>query len=292
MKKKGIIRLCIYLLFYFSITVLLFVIVEKTPLNTANLNLVERRIETPIKLFFNGHFGVFFNLMYVGSVSWIIIPLSIFYFIKNRNNFRFIVPFGIFLFLCISLIGFKGYFNERYQLTVLLVVLLLISFLLFKILDVRNFRFSLLFLVVLSVASFSYYFKTNFYPKFISKTTKNYTSFGSVPLKKDLNIHIRDSLSRFIFVVDNIPKFYYENKRVKGYYYTSTTDILFLPNKKKRLLKDAKSSFVFLKDSLHVKYFLTSTKKQEFNDEFKKYLHLNFKAILKDENGVLLFEMK
>jgi hypothetical protein len=89
-----------------------------------DVNLIHRRIETPIKFWMNGYLGHFFNFKYLGNINWLLLPLSLFAFLKlNYFNQEWKKSFAVAYLLALVLISVKGYFNARYQLTLLPITL-------------------------------------------------------------------------------------------------------------------------------------------------------------------------
>ena len=290
MFERKSVNLYLYILLYIFGSILLFILAEKSPSIGDNSNLIERRIESPVKLFFNGYLGVFGNVMYVGIVSWLFIPLCGLFYFKNRTIARSQFTLIIFIFLCVFLIALKGYFNERYQLTTLPVILMLCIYFIVNTVSLKFRTIILFFHLAFTLIAFSFYFKTNFYKKFISNEPTVISIQDGIPLVTDLIKYSGDSLSNYVFIVDNVPEFYYQNQNVKGYYYSSLTDVLFLPIQKRKLIPLDNILANKLFDSLKVDFFLTTIKSFENNPEFVKFIKVYFKVISKDENGMLLLK--
>ena len=276
------------------VDLLLYNFIEQTPALFSDPNLIERRIDTPIKLFLNGYFGVFFNFMYSGNILWVFLPIASIYFLKADELKYEKWPFFIFLIFSFFLIAFKGYFNERYQLTLVPFFLLILFLGLYKVVEIRLFNYLMSFFLVLSILNFGWYFYTNFYSKHIQKekivNTSKYLNAIEI---FDLTTYIKDSLPDALFLVNNIPDFYYETSDIKGYYYSSDHDILYLSDKKKQILSD--SGFVVgrqMIDSLNIQYVYTTIKKNFYKPQFEKFLLKNSDLILKDYEGRLLFKIK
>jgi len=117
-----------------------------------DVNLIHRRIETPIKFWMNGYLGHFFNFKYLGNINWLLLPLSLFAFLKlNYFNQEWKKSFAVAYLLALVLISVKGYFNARYQLTLLPITLSALLYFLWLYLehqDLQTFKKFVLMLIM------------------------------------------------------------------------------------------------------------------------------------------------
>jgi len=114
---------------------------------STDINLILRRIETPYKAWLNGYLGFFFNVKFVGILNWMVIPLGIFYLRKKSLVLNAPLK-ATLLAICftILLIGIKGFFNSRYQLTLYPAASIIIIFLLFEV--IRDYFFEYLVFII------------------------------------------------------------------------------------------------------------------------------------------------
>ena len=77
-----------------------------------------RGIGTNIELLLNGYFGIFFRYKMFGTFSWIGVPLLIYFILKIRGKERWEIAIFVAISGAIAVIGFQGFMNYRYQLTV------------------------------------------------------------------------------------------------------------------------------------------------------------------------------
>jgi hypothetical protein len=111
--NKKIIFICLY-----GVVGFVLYFIQFTKPEHFDINMAYRRIDTIPKLFFNGYFGFFFNVKNIGLLNWLLLPLSFYYLLKNRQNIkREDMIFYFTLLLILALICVKGFFNSRYQFT-------------------------------------------------------------------------------------------------------------------------------------------------------------------------------
>jgi hypothetical protein len=132
-----------WLVFYTALLIIIISIINyfqiQSDESVSDINLIYRRIETPIKLWLNGYLGHFFNFKYLGNINWLFIPLSLYVVFKfkyldtNWKKTLFVV-----YFLSLLLISLKGYFNARYQLTLLPITTALVFIFIWIILEHNN----------------------------------------------------------------------------------------------------------------------------------------------------------
>jgi len=120
-----------------------------------DINLIYRRIETPSKFLLNGYLGHFFNFKYLGNLNWLFIPLALYATLKLKyfnENWKKAVALAYLLSLL--LISLKGYFNSRYQLTLLTITLpstLFFIWLYLKENQLLNYKFRVFFFLLFLV---------------------------------------------------------------------------------------------------------------------------------------------
>jgi hypothetical protein len=106
------------------VDVLVYYITGQKDLN-ADPNLQDRNIETAGKLWLNGYLGTLFHFRFLGNINWLILPLAWIYR-KQILASRVLLCLSAFMVLSLILIGLKGYFNPRYQFTLLPLIVMII----------------------------------------------------------------------------------------------------------------------------------------------------------------------
>jgi hypothetical protein len=76
-----------------------------------------RAIETPVKLWLNGYLGLFFRTKMFGFLSWLMIPILIYFLFTMKNKKQWQRALFLVYFLSVILVAIKGYRNYRYALT-------------------------------------------------------------------------------------------------------------------------------------------------------------------------------
>ena len=113
-----------YLIIGILFLVVLYSIQTKIDESVKDVNLIYRRIETPTKFLLNGYLGHFFNFKYLGVLNWLIIPFGIYAVFKlHFLDTKWKKALALSYILILILISVKGYFNSRYQLTLMPITL-------------------------------------------------------------------------------------------------------------------------------------------------------------------------
>ncbi len=247
---------------------------------STNLDFINRGIEGNFKLITNGYFGVFFYIKYFGLFSWLILPIGIYYARKSKFNLLLFV-----LFIIIALIiGFLGYINFRYAYTIALPIQFLIVYFLFDnhFFDDKKFTVAFVFLYFIH---FLFFVSIDMVPKYFNRV-----KFKSKAIIKEKNIFefIEDSTKKeSVFLVNNIPQFYYYTNRF-GYFYWCKNDELFLKDKKAKLFNSSNLSSIHenLKQ-LKINYIFSDTLFDKYSATFNHYLKTYTTPVYKQEKWVV-----
>ena len=108
------------ILFFAGIILAIYIAMRQNP------SLDSREITPSINLIFNGYLGAFFRFRIFPLVTFFVLPLGVLYFKERKINYEIIVILSCLL-LSMILIGYRGYYNYRYQLTLVPVILILAS---------------------------------------------------------------------------------------------------------------------------------------------------------------------
>jgi hypothetical protein len=114
-KKPLVVLTGLTILFLMVSHVISWVLMREVP--GADFNMVYRQIETTDKLIFNGFLAHFFRFKTFGIINLLIIP----FLVRDLLRYRKLVQWQkAFLFIYVSVlivVGLKGFFNQRYTLT-------------------------------------------------------------------------------------------------------------------------------------------------------------------------------
>lgn len=260
----------------------------------ADTNLAARNIETPAKLLLNGYLGTLFGFRYLGSINWLVLPLGVLYCIVVRPKLtKAVKAFVLFLLLAFILIALKGYFNPRYQMTLLPIFIFLVFYLNWDFYE----KLKQPLLKYLSTGILVLFVLFNFYQEV----------FGSM-YKKKLNAVMQtqeeliqqdaesenytENLLTFIdsmdtesyFLVNNLPDFFYATSQ-KGRYYWCGDDLCYTSEGKRPIFSDRTSAqaATFLVDTLHCRFVYTIIHYSKYNSDFDDFIEHHCKLVMRDE---------
>lgn len=267
----------------------------------ADANLVARNIETTAKLILNGYLGALFGFKFLGNVSWLIIPFFVIYLILIKPIFNASQKTFIILFiLAFGLIAIKGFFNPRYQLTLLPILIYLVFYLnwsIFEHLNQKVLRYVSSFFLLLFIF-FNFYievFGARFQKKLqtVIKTediTTN-TFLNDSLYVEDVLVYIENMETDDYFLINNLPDFYYYTNK-KGHYYWCGDDYFYSATGKVNLfnLQSEEDAKKFL-EKINCSYIYTYKPYTNYNNFFDTFIEKNCKLLVHDELK-LLYEIK
>ncbi len=305
----------------FSIPFLLLIyrLINQTVPN-ADKNLQAREIETPVKLWLNGYLGAFFSFNYLGNINWFLIlllPLYVFYVKQQENKYSIFYPINkillMFFFMSFILISLKGFFNHRYQFTLLPFLIFFVFYLhwLLTSLDtsISKWKFSFaIFLVVLVLLNFLNQmfgdrFNEKLYKTFNIGIKKSFNTSSIAQNEYQFNFekacHVNNVLhyinylktTRY-FLVNNLPDFYYRTDK-KGYYYWCEDDAFYSEHGIKNLMNSDNMNDIKTKllKQMNCKYIYTYKIYFNYSEVFDKFVLNNCKLIAYDDDYRMLFEI-
>lgn len=130
-------------------------------------SLIYREIETPAKMILNGYLGQWFRFKTQGNLNWLVIPFLLKFFItwKSQENWKKGMVVTYLLAFC--LIGAKGFFNTRYQITLFPLTLFLVCTFLWDFVNSKTFKpyKVLIYLGLIGLLAFN-----NFYSMFFNRS--------------------------------------------------------------------------------------------------------------------------
>lgn len=277
-----------------------------------DINLIYRRIETPTKLVLNGYLGHFFNFKYLGNLNWLIIPFGIYAVVKLHF---FDTPWkkalGLSYLMALLLISVKGYFNARYQLT--LIPLTLPTAVLFISLYIQEnnltkYKFHIvlsLFLLIFINTAIGFMFMQQKTEKTVSEGNGGLMNKLMLPFKTLSRIENKQKSTAYPVIdfirslpkedkvlVNNLPMLYYYTKKSGTYYWCG--DDTYYTDKGRSLLMENRSidqMRQFISDTLGCKYLLSSDYYNQHSEKFNEFVHTYCKPVFMDNGEFVLYEI-
>jgi hypothetical protein len=295
-----------------ALLVVLYNIQIRVDESVADINLIYRRIETPAKLLLNGYLGHFFNFKYLGNLNWLIIPFGLYAVFKLHF---FDAPWkkaiALSYLLALLLISVKGYFNSRYQITLMpltLPIALLFLWLYIQENNLVKFKFRIFLTLVAMVMV------NNFVGViFMQQKTGNRVTEGKAGLLYNLT-HLVETLSKiehkskttaypvidFIralpkedkILVNNLPMLYYYTNKIGTYYWCG--DDTYYSDKGRSLLMENRNidqMRQFINDTLGCKYLLSTDYYNQHSEKFNEFVHSYCKPVFMDNGEFVMYEI-
>jgi hypothetical protein len=311
MNKKIYIYFSSFVILAIAIIALVYSEIEKVIPN-ADTNLAARNIESTTKLILNGYLGVFFGFKYLGNISWLVFPLGIIYYqICQPKLERKHWAMLFFFTISFLLIAAKGFFNPRYQLTLLPFLVFFVFYFLWNIfekLENKPLKYIGSFIIIIIVFTNFYkevlgerftkklksvFDKENIENQIINDDIKN-ESFEDLHqdiFVEDVLIFMEEMDYSDYFLVNNLPDFYYKTSK-KGHYYWCGDDDFYSSEGKKKIFTD-KSSEEILKyfKEINCDYIYTYESYVNYNKVFDEFLIQNCELIAKDKENKLLYQI-
>jgi hypothetical protein len=249
-------------------------------------------IETPVKKWLNGYFGVFFRFKQLGNINWLIIPLLIWFLttkkIKKSERWHWALLFvwG----LTVIVIGIKGYYNFRYQLTLFPITSAMVLFLCWKFLEEKSKPVKILGFSFITLAClFNIYHYSDLYKTYWDLRVSVKDPHFPYQLMDYLK-YKEDSDKRSKVLTINQPIYYYHIPK-KGIDYVSPNAIkVWVEFKKRTGTVDSRSRlYRFIKSRFGVRYILLSAIHQRFQRStmLEEFLHCECKLVVKDKSWLL-----
>lgn len=291
MKQINKIYLLISLLIVVFIIFLVYYYTEQSDIY-ADKKLITRDIDTTAKMWLNGYLGSIFRFKYSGTINWLVIPISIFFILNNKlNNISTEkIAILVFLLLAFTLISIKGFFNYRYQFTLVPVFIFLVFTLVWSIF--RSYNKNILYAIAFTLALFNIGNLLRYapYKKTIEKAlfsdfsiknnkTKPFISTNT-PFVKNIYEYIDTMKTDKLFLVNNLPGFYYYTSK-KGLYYWSGSDLLYESTGPKTLFNKKPDSLIIreLKEVYQCQFILTAKSYYGYNESFDQFISKYCKLI-------------
>jgi len=203
-----------------------------------------------MELWLRRYLGIFFDFEYFGNLSWLAIPLLIYFLvtIKKRKRWEMAIAF-VFILSCISL-GFEKHGRFRYLLTLYPFILTVIFLLGWELIKKKNHYLQIGILVICGIAvSFNYYHFRDTYKRFWKyKIIVKDDRFPHGIFKFINNIKDSSSDSQFLVCSHRNLFFYHTNK--KGIDFRAPKLRIFYRQRNKE------AALNVLKNKLKIKYIL------------------------------------
>ncbi len=252
-------------------------------------------IETPAKKWLNGYLGVFSRFKQLGNINWLIIPLSIWFFTtkkikKERWHWALLFAWG----LTAVLIGIKGYYNTRYQLTLFPFTSAMVLFLSWKFLEDKSKSIKILVFSFITLAClFNIYHYFDIYKTHWNLRVSVKTPHFPYRLMDYLKSRLDPGKSSKVLTI-NQPIFYYHVDQ-KGVDYISPSAINVWVEFKKRTgtVETRHGLYQMLRRRYNVKYVLSNTGHLRFQRStmLGEFLHCEGKLVVEDQ-GWLLYRLR
>jgi hypothetical protein len=280
--------------------------------SVTDINLIYRRIETPTKLLLNGYLGHFFNFKYLGNLNWLIIPFGIYAVVKLHF---FDTPWkkalALSYLMALLLISVKGYFNSRYQLTLMPLTLPMAVLFLSLYIQENNlvkYKFHIvlsLFLLIIINTAVGFLF--------MQQKTGNTVPDGKGGLMYKL-MHTIETLNKFEnkqkstaypvidfirslpeeekILVNNLPMLYYYTNK-SGTYYWCGDDTYYTIKGRSLLMENRGIDEMrqFISDTLGCKYLLSTDYYNQHSEKFNAFVHSYCKPVFMDNGEFVMYEI-
>lgn len=296
-------RVLVYTIVFFAAVCLINFLVYKIltqKIEGADLNLESRGIETPIKLLLNGYLGLFFRFGMLGDINWIVLPAFAVFLVTLKPKFtreqKAMLTVLVFSFLLIAL---KGFFNSRYQYTLLPFTLFFLFLFTWKIYTYFGNPYYLREIVLVFLLGLVMQF--TYYTLFGSRAQEHIDRiFGEHKVETSQEYKSVDDIHPYIdslpttssFLVNNYPNFYYYTHK-KGHYYWCLDDFLYTRKGIRKLFEKRDNAAVktLLRDSLNCRYIYTVKSYNDFSDRFKTFLKEECTLLVQDRENTQLYQL-
>jgi len=291
-KKHIIIGLAVVIVSVLVLQSVYTIIDEKRPGEADTQREYLGNIETPVKKWLNGHFGVFFKFKQLGNINWLAIPLLIWFLVSRRTKKpeRWQMALIFIWLMMVVLIGIKGYDNVRYQLTLFPFTSAMVLFLLWQLLEDKNKILKILSFSLVALAclfNIYHYIDTYKFAWDLRVSVKDpHFPFQLVNfLESNQEVNYRSKV-----LTINQPLYYYHISK-KGVDYVSSHAIgVWVEFKKKAgSVADRNKLYRFLRKRLKVNYILLSAFHKRFHRStlLEEFLHCECKPVLKEKSWLL-----
>lgn len=301
MQKRYITILLISLIAIMFVIFAIYEMTEQT-ISDAPKNFQARNIETPVKLWLNGYLGTLFRFQYVGVINWLIIPLLILYLLRKkiRDIPLPVLGIGVFFIIAFGIIAWKGFFNYRYQFTLVpafTFFIFLLVWLLFKDVDKKILYAIAIGLLLLNAGNFLRYvpYTRNINLKTMAKKVYYYIQEYHINQPKntanvnkktvdDIYHYIDTMKTKSLFLVNNLPGFYYYTSK-QGLYYWSGVDLIYTRKGTEPLFAEKSDSLVLwqLTNIYGCRYILTAISYYGYNQRFDDFLNAYCTLVVQDK---------
>jgi hypothetical protein len=251
-------------------------------------------VETQSKKLLNGYLGVIFRFRYMGNINWLALPLVLWFLftakLKKRERWQLALVF-VWL-ISLLFIGFKGYYNARYQLTLFPFTMGMVLVLLWELIKERQLIIKVL--VFSIVAGFCLVNIYHYYPHFklywdlkISRTRKHFPEKIMSFLTE--NKEIARGRNR-VYVFDE-PLYYYHTQKFGVDYKSPYFIILYANLAPQRMNLDKLYTLIYKKH--RIKYiFISWTMENQYKKRvLTEFLNSECKLLF-NEHGYRFYEVR
>ncbi|UTW62645.1 hypothetical protein KFE98_00365 [bacterium SCSIO 12741] len=277
-----------------------------------NANLISRNIETAPKLWLNGYLGTITDLSLTGFFGILMAILALLFYKAGQRLKGKAILLAIIYLITSLIVAALGYYNDRYQLTLVPFTLLIVAYLLNR-LFVASDRFRLLMVLgVLTLLNTAFFFRFDLWERYASRLSDFQPAKKEEPAQtkteespvldsmttnttksvKDIYLYIEEELPEGDFLVNNVPAFYVYTSR-KGHYYWAGYDDLYSKDGPVALMEDRSEPELsrYLTEDLNCTYLLHAEKLMKFSPTFDQFLVNQCKLIAADSKGYQVYQI-
>ncbi|MCP4218463.1 MAG: hypothetical protein GY765_27765, partial [bacterium] len=215
--KKAHVTVLILVLLAIAASLMLrqvYVVIDQADKTVGSVDELTAEIGTPGKRLLNGYLGMFFRFKELGNINWLLFPLALWFFITAKKRERFHLAL-LFVYIGSSLlIGYKGYYNSRYQMTLLPFTVTAILLLMWELLkDYNRYLKTACFMLIGVLALYNIYHYSDNFKFFIDIKTEPEKRHFPDKMLAYLNSPERDTGDTGVFVIDSPILHYYTNRK-------------------------------------------------------------------------------
>jgi hypothetical protein len=285
----------------------------QAPSADSDINMVYRRIDTPMRFWLNGYLGHFFNFKYLGNLNWLFIPLCYFAWYKLdffKDSWKKGVLFAYLLTL--TLIAIKGFFNSRYQLTLMPVTFSSMMYFLwlwlkaYNLMNIRHWIFlTLTGLVVFNNIIGLVFMKQKSTDKHLMSERKGVVYYLNHPSELYTKLQhksktppypiievLRELPAKNKILVNNLPMLYYYTGK-QGVYYWCGDDTYYTDKGRRYLVKDRSVDEImnFIVDSLNCTHLLSMDYYNRHDTIFNSFVQTYCEPEVMDNGEFVLYRI-
>ena len=266
------------------------------PGNSELVNLINRDIDSSLKLWLNGYLAAFFRIKIMGNFSWLVLPVFIWSLLHFRKLESWQKVFWLFYAVAVFIIALKGYFNFRYVLVLVPVNMAILIYALYHLEKGFTKRLGIVIAVlsVMHLANTGKYLKEDLWEKYASRAmevVEKPAAEASVGVFDYLESSYGSSGQQVL--VNNLPEYYFHSS-LKGIYFWSGNDVYYDAEGEHELLANRSTEEVaqFVLEQLGCQLVLSHENLNPYHTGFEAFLESQCQEVFRDGKGYILYEVK